>query len=145
MSTCNLNLKWSLHPLVLLIRCIGVDLSFGETTLSHNRTQLKTFYAAFSFFLDVASRILSDFFIFHTLSTLGKVGQDNLNCFTSSINLIINYTNYCVAAIGTHLILLLVLRPKWPTLMHTFQRFEHKLEPKFFYSLHCACCHFAMY
>jgi len=103
--------------------------------ISHNRKRLKTFYALFCFFLNVARRILSDFFIFHTLSTLGKVGQDNLNSFTSSMNLIINYTNYCVAVIGTHSILLLVVRPKWPTLMQTFQRFEHKLEPKFFIKL----------
>jgi len=133
MST--LNLTWSLHPLVLLIRCIGVDLLNGGTAISHNRKRLKTFYALFCFFLNVASRIISDYFIFHTLSTLGKVGQDNLNSFTSSMNLIINYTNYCVAVIGTHSIFLLVVRPKWPTLMQTFQRFEHKLEPKFFIKL----------
>jgi len=133
MST--LDLAWSLHPLILLIRCIGIDLSNDTTTLFNNRTILKTLYAAFCFFLNVASRMLSDFYIFHTVSTLGKLGQDHLNSFTSSINAIINYANYCVAVIGTHSIWLLVVRPKWSTLMRTFQRFEHKLEPQFFIKL----------
>ena len=133
MST--LNLAWSLHPLILLIRCIGIDLSNDTTTLSNNRKNLKTLYAAFCFFLNVASRMLSEFYIFHTVSTLGKLGQDHLNSFTLSINAIINYANYFVVVIGTHAIWLLVVKSKWCTLMRIFQRFEHKLEPQFFIKL----------
>lgn len=129
------NFTWSLHPLILLFRCVGVDLLDGETISSNNYRKLKNFFAVCCFFLNFTSRMLSDFFIFHNVFTLGKVGQDNLNSFTSSMNVIINYANYCITVIGTHSILLLVVRPRWPTLMRTLQRFEYKLEPKLFIKL----------
>ena len=124
-----LNLAWSLRPLLIFCRCIGIDL------LTDSLKRRKICYAFFCIILNIMSQIVTNFFCLQAIFSTGKIGQDTFNSVTSSLNAIIAYLNYAITASGSHLIFLLVIRPRWVALIKTFQRFENQLEPKFFIKL----------
>ena len=131
-------LTWSLRPLVVFTNCIGIhlpDCAAHNFVIKNNRRWIKFSHALFCFLLNLVSQVGSFTFLLRSKSTLGVIGQDSLNTTTAFVNAICDYANYSIASVGSHLILLVVVRPRWEALISSFQRYEKQLEPKFYIKL----------
>ena len=115
---------WSIQPLVIWIRILGVDLPGSCSTPSQLRNRrLLILYGIFCFIANLSGQF-EIFFYLHAQrieESFELSGQVLLSSTTATWNSIIDFSNYAIHGIGSHIIFLLVIRPRWNTLMETFQ------------------------
>ena len=122
--------EWSIRPMIILLRIIGVDLP-GCSAISsaqRNRRWLILVYRIFCFLCHISSRI----HILHYWSPMLLIAlfhnqtDDAISYLDSSAtakwNMIIDLANYLIHDIGIHLILLTFIRAQWVNTMEIFQR-----------------------
>jgi hypothetical protein len=132
------NLTWSLRPLLLFTNCIGIhlpDCAAHSSTIKRNQRWIKFSHTLFCFLLNVVSQVGSFVFLLRSKSTFGVIGQDNLDTTTAFVNAICDYANYAIASVGSHLILLVVVRPRWVEVISSFQCYEKQLKREFYIKL----------
>lgn len=129
----NLNLSWSLRPLLVFIRCIGIHLQSNGENKCH--LTLKAAHTWICLLLNCSSQIGTLYFILKRISLFEVIGQEPLDTVTSSINIIIDYSNYTLTPLVTHFILLTIVRPRWSSLINCLHSLECQLDQQFFIKL----------
>ena len=124
--------NWSLRPFVIFMRCIGIYLPDGEISKSSKfKRIIQSLHMWMSFLLNFS--IQTGFFLISFRSImLGFTGIDKLESMISKMSSVIDHTNYGFSSILGHLILLLVVRPRWNILMNCLIRLESEIEPQYF-------------
>lgn len=116
--------SWSIHPLVIWIRILGVDIP-GDVSTECSRSRVFAFiYGLLCFLIHFAGQ--SD--VLYVLY-LGLMHDESA---TASWNLNIEFINYTVFAISGHLILLVIIRPRWITMMERFQRLDFSFNYEYY-------------
>ncbi len=121
--------EWSIRPMIIWLRIIGVDLPGCSTSsVQRNRRWLILVYRVICFLFHIFCQIHILHFMYPMLLRALLNNQiDNLisSLDTSSTaiwNMIIDFANYSIHGIGIHLILLTVIRVQWIDTIKTFQR-----------------------
>jgi hypothetical protein len=109
---------WSIRPLVIWLRVIGVD--FSVLSISSIRRWLILVYRAFCFLLHFSCQINNLHFGYNTL--LVEEHNHFGSTTTSTWNTFIDFINYFVHGVGIHIMLLTVIRTRWINMMDIFQR-----------------------
>ena len=118
--------SWSIQPLVTWFRILGVNLPESCST-SRQHWCSRTFNIVYGIFCFVAN-LLGQFeilYYMHVKRMEGKLqlaGEVPFNTETATWNLIIDFCNYAIHGVGSHIILLLVIRPRWSGVMEIFQQ-----------------------
>lgn len=108
------NEKWSFRPILIGFRCIGIDLLESSNKL-HRRFCL--FYSMLCLLLNLAAEV--DILNFLKSPELFIMGEDKLETtITSSWNAVIDFVNYAVHSLGSHLILLTFFRARLERLLN---------------------------
>ena len=121
--------EWSIRPMIIWLRIIGVDLSgcSAISSVQRNRRWLILVYRIFCFLCHISSRI----HILHYWSPMLLIALSHnqtdsvisyLDSSTAKWNMIIDLANYLIHDIGIHLILLTFIRAQWVNTMEIFQR-----------------------
>ena len=136
-------MSWSFRPILIWIRWIGIDIR--EDDKHKSRWQI---YGLLCLLFNLACE--ADVLNFlrrpelyyysrpsemdYSLSNSTDFNRAEYNSITSSWNGIIDFTNYAVHSIGSQLLLLTVIRPRWGNLMAILKRCESQLgDAKDFY------------
>ena len=130
----NLNLTWSLRPLLIFIRCIGIPLPSGEN-ISKVKCHLNVVHTGICFLFNCCSQMGLLYFILKRISLSEVIAQETLDTVTSSINIIIDYSNYALAPLLCHFILLAIVRPRWTAMITSLSCLECQLDQQFFIKL----------
>ena len=106
----------SFRPIVFVLRIFGVDLGAASSVGGQMKAMLTNIYALmwliFNVGINVYVRFISLAFFFYE--------------FTASYNLVLD-VSFTISAIGSHLILLFFIRPRFATVMQSFRLVEHQL------------------
>ena len=120
-----LDFEWSFRPIVLFLRCLGVDLSPSEGK-TRVRRWLTHFYALFCLIL---ARSISIFWHFlGPIDSAVTAANDYLKLFrfTTAYSSTVFFI-HLIAHVGNHLILLLFIRKRFPALMKIFCQLQNEL------------------
>lgn len=110
--------EWSFRPILIWFRCIGIDLiESSEKKLDRIFWLL---YSISCFLLNLAVEV--DILNFLKNPELYITGGAKLETATSSWNATIDFVNYAAHSVGSHLILLAVVRPRLKRLLHVMHR-----------------------
>lgn len=108
-----LDFKWSFRPIIFSLRCFGIDLSSPSTKrfdyLLSNCSALIWFMLNLG--LNVYIRFLSNFSSAKTLTDLRST-----------------HVIFTIAYVGSHLILLLLIRPRFAAVMRSFRLLGNRLQ-----------------
>ena len=115
----NLSLKydfdWSFRPIILFLRCVGIDLSPTDGKMSMRRW-LSHCYTLIWFILNVYVNVHFRFLSMHII-------EENFTTFYNfTMNVIITF-----GFVGNHLLLLCVVRPRFGHLINSFRLLENQL------------------
>ena len=124
------NWFWSIRPLILWMRILGVDLPDASTSSSRrHRWLLMSIYGLVCF----STHAFSQVNIVHSL----VFKREYINCndnpdglplydtVTATWNWIIDFINYAVYGIGIHFMLLTLIRLRWNGLGNTFHQYQN--------------------
>ena len=124
-----------LRPLVLWIRFLGIDLSDAEGSFPKKRRWITMLYAAIFLLANIASQCDVIIYLFNNLSNFGVNKTSQSKTITSLLNTLIDFINFAIHGVGSHLILLAVIRPRWKNLMQSFILLEKQLDFEYFIKL----------
>ncbi|EFX88066.1 hypothetical protein DAPPUDRAFT_311619 [Daphnia pulex] len=115
---------WSIRPLIIWLRIIGVDLPDTSTPSTQRNRWHISVYRAFCFLLHASCQINILRYLFNTGLQVFLYQTDDLGFGTTTANWnwIIDFTNYTIHGVGIHLVLLTVIRFQWIDTMEIFQR-----------------------
>lgn len=118
---------WSIRPLILWMRIIGVDLSDAS---SHSRRQhrwLIHIYGVVCFLTHTFSQVNVVYYLVFERDCLSN-GQNDLlviyDTVTATWNWIIDFVNYAVYGIAIHFMSLTLIRHRWNGLQNNFQHLQ---------------------
>lgn len=131
---------WSLRPLILLFRILGIDLSDRNNFDKRSRHWYIILYTMVCFFLNLGSQVDVMKFFFENLSTYELAGVTKLQTITAFASAIIEYVNYTIYGVFNHLILIFVVRPRWADLIDSYRCTEDLLDTTFFSRLRRISC-----
>ena len=117
-----MDLNWSLQPLYFLLLFVGVDLNPDGKVYSKSRKFLTFSYCLICLFLNLAIHISALIYVCINLE------QHKLETITSSWNLVIDYLNFAIHGLASHLILLIVVKPRWASVLESFRCLNNQLE-----------------
>ncbi|KAI9562832.1 hypothetical protein GHT06_010287 [Daphnia sinensis] len=117
---------WSIRPLIIWLRFLGVALPDVSTSssLCHRWVMLAHGILCFSSHATGHIDILCYLFTKSEPGSLEQAGGSNYDTTTAKMNSIIDFVNYTVNGFGTHIIMLTVIRTRWIRLRNSFQRLE---------------------
>ena len=108
-----LHFESSFRPIVFVLRILGVDVGAASSVGGQMMTNIYALmWLIFNFGVNVYVRFISLAFFFYEL--------------TASYNLVLD-VSFTISAIGSHLILLFFIRPRFATVMQSFRLVEHQL------------------
>ncbi len=115
---------WSIRPLIIWLRIIGVDLPDISTPSTQRNRWLSSGYRAFCFLLHASCQINILRYLFNTGLQVFLYQTDDLGFGSTTVlwNWIIDFTNYTINGIATHLALLTVIRLQWINMLEICQR-----------------------
>lgn len=123
------NWFWSIRPLILWMRILGVDLPDASTSSSRRHRWPMYIYGLVCF----STHAFSQVNIVHSL----VFKREYINCndnpdglplydtVTATWNWIIDFINYAVYGIGIHFMLLTLIRLRWNGLGNTFHPYQN--------------------
>jgi hypothetical protein len=114
-SSLKLSFDWSFRPIVFFLRCLGVDVSSSDGKSLTNRI-LTNCYALIWLILNIAVNVYTRFVATHIIDV------DFTTLYNSTMNVIVT-----VGFVGNHLILLLIVRSRFATILKSFHLLENKL------------------
>lgn len=112
------NQESSFHPILVWFRCIGIDLM--ESSDNKLDRMFWLLYSISCFLLNLAAEV--DILNFLKNPELYFTGGAKLETATSSWNATIDFVNYATHSIGSHLILLTVVRTRLKRLLKVMLR-----------------------
>ena len=115
--------SWSIQPIVIWIRILGVDLpGICSTPRPLRNRRLMSLYAFFCF----AANLLGQIDILNYLHVKRMESKLALapSTVTATWNFIIDFCNYAINGVGAHILFLVVIRQRWNELMQIFQKSE---------------------
>lgn len=117
---------WSIRPLIIWLRFLGVSLPDVSTfsSLCHRWVMLAYGILCFSSHAAGQINLLCYLFTKWEPGSLEQAGGSNYDTTTAKMNSTIDFMNYTVHGFGTHIILLTIIRTKWIRLRNIFQRLE---------------------
>jgi gustatory receptor len=117
---------WSIFPLIIWTRILGVNLSDKSNSSAKHHQWLIFAYGGFCLLCHLAGQIDILYYLQGKLKmgSLERSGGLNFETSTATWNSIIDFINYAVHGIGTHVLMLTVIRKRWINLMETFRRSE---------------------
>lgn len=118
---------WSIHPLIIWLRFLGVDLPNMSTASRSNRRWLILVYSllCLSFHATGQIDLLCYVHAKWAPDSLEQAVGSPYDTRTAKMNTIIDFTNYTIHGFGTHIILLTIIRTRWERLKQIFQRFDN--------------------
>jgi len=131
-------LLYSLRPILFWIRCLGIDLLQDQRNrhvccLPYWLWWLV--YRLLALSLNLTSQIDVLYFLKNPELYISASSDGEIESATFTWNRIIDYTNHVVHGIGSHLILLIVIRSRWNQLLEALRRCEHMMDPNFYVRL----------
>ena len=131
MELISVNLNWSIRPLVTWLRwTTGVDALALDSNLKISFYQLIC--------LSVHS-IFQVFIIYHLIhdpkSVIVSLDPSHVKTTTKIWNAAIDYMNWIVVALVSHVTLLAIVRTRFPILVSYFRRSTHLLDRSFYIKL----------
>lgn len=135
----DLNFSWSLNPILIILRILGVNLQYANT--SHTNCLWGTCYSIILLIFNICSQTFSlVLYIFPKIFNGNNQGTDDNKkmeeTLLSFVNTIIDYSNFGLLCISSQFFLLTILRSRWKTLIEEWRVLEKQLEPQFFIQLH---------
>lgn len=117
---------WSIFPLIIWTRILGVNLSDISNSSAKHHQWLIFAYGGFCLLCHLAGQIDILYYLQGKLKmgSLERSGGLNYETSTATWNSIIDFINYAVHGIGTHVLMLTVIRKRWINLMETFRSSE---------------------
>lgn len=117
--------SWSMEPLVTWIRILGINIPDISTTTTSRHRWFFIFYGTLCFLINVVCQIdIICFFNSKSVDNSSK-GVDGVIDTTKTAtywNSFTDFTNYSVYSLGGHLVLLIVIQPRWAKMTQCFQR-----------------------
>ena len=117
--------SWSIQPIVIWIRILGVDLP-GSFSTSCQLRRLTILYEILCFVGNLLGQFIILYYIgLYVERTEEKIvitGEISFSTTTATWNFILDFWNCAVNGLGIHLLFLLVIRPRWSGLIKIFQR-----------------------
>lgn len=128
-------LSRSLRPTLVWMRWIGIDLMFPK-----NRKPICIkFYAALCFVLHLIAQIVNlmlRFWLRPQVYLAGEKQYFHFESTASTFNYIVNFTSYTIYNLGSHMILLRIVRCRWNHLMTALRYCESFLHKTFYIRLY---------
>ena len=121
----------SLQPLIVLLSFIGVNLSKPV-----RNCKWFFLYATVCLLLNITSQIDVIIYCFQNITEFSILGFGKLETITSAWSTVMDITNYAIHGVGSHFILLFVIRSRWTTLIERLRRLEDQFDQEFFIKLH---------
>lgn len=118
--------SWSIFPMIIWMRILGVDLReiSADSSVQRHHRWLMFLYSGFCFLCHLAGQI--DILCYlqrnQKQGSLERSGGLHFDTSTAAWNAVIDFVNYALHGIGTHVIMLTVVRKRWMDLMDTFHR-----------------------
>ncbi len=114
---------WSIRPLIVLGKLVGVNLSENPSDTSQRRQKLWKIFSFFCLLVNAAYMIFGFLLAFNDLKTFSVffVGEGGIVSNTFLWNVVIDTLNFVVASILAQLILLFVVKKRWHTLSEAFR------------------------
>lgn len=123
--TIPLSFSWSIQPLVIWLRILGIDLIPDVSRGSSSSTRLKRWtmysYGTLCFLCHLFWQIDILYFLHvHRVRVSFEIigGSDTV---TSLWNVIIDFSNYAIFSVGSHLLMLTVIRWRWKLMIQGIQ------------------------
>ena len=122
---------WSIQPLVIWARWLGVDLSNGDRP---KFCWWFVLYSVFVFFISIIFQVLCLIYVIdnHKEISITFTLENRFNSDTFSWNTVMDFVNFAVHSLGTHVIFLSAFRTRWNLLGEAFQNLESFLKFNFF-------------
>jgi len=117
---------WSIFPLIIWTRILGVNLADISNSSAKRHHWLIIVHGGFCLLCHLAGHIDILYYLQGKLKlgSLEHSGGFNFETSTATWNSVIDFLNYAVHGIGTHVIMLTVIRKRWIDLMEIFHRSE---------------------
>ena len=118
-SSPTICLEWSIRPLVIWIRILGVDLPADISNSIYSCCRcgfilLRIYGVICLLFRAIGEIEKCLFFLYCKKTTFERVGGVNYEWTTTATwNVIIDFTNYAVRSLGIHVMLVTVIRTRW--------------------------------
>ena len=129
----NRDILWSLRPIILFARCVGVDFQLDSHTNNKNQTIIKRLilcYGLVCLLLNAFSQMGIARFLYQSLiytsllsTELNYTSHSNRTTIASWNN-IIDFANCSIHNLSSHLVLLLVVRNRIAALFDSFGHFQ---------------------
>ncbi len=127
--------SWSIQPVVVWIRILGVNLpDVYSTSCQWLNRCFMIFYGVLCFVANLLN-VITILYYLHASRIEDKLEFEGGLRFDTAVatwNLIIDYCNYAISGVGIHLLFLVVIQPRWLGLLETFQRSQITLSGKYF-------------
>lgn len=128
----------SLVPILRWLQVLGMNL-IDRPSASYSYRFLSSIYGLVCFLLHLASQfymlnMLRNREFYEAVHTMEEIFYD-----TVSWNMFIDYINVAVCSLGSHLILLFVVRPRWSRLLEAIEDCASQLDSQFFTTLRKIC------
>jgi hypothetical protein len=121
--TSTISWSWSIRPLVIWIRILGVDLPDISNSLTRRYQWRLWIYGVICFFSHAIGELDIIYFLhYKSRACFERAGGVNYGTTTATWNTIIDYTNYAVHALAIHTVLVTVIRMRWIDLTEIFHR-----------------------
>lgn len=134
-------IAWSFRPIFVWFRCIGINF------MDHHRKVCWLVYGILCFLINLTAEVDILYFLQRPELYNDKRKSENnsdtnittddvaeFDSVTSSLNGIIDFTNYATHSLGSHIILLTILRFRWKRLFEIFKRCNSHLNDDEFYA-----------
>jgi hypothetical protein len=120
---------WSVQPLVTWAKWLGIDLSSGQKF-----SRCFVLYSLFVLLTSMSIQLLCLSYVIdnHKEISVTFTIETSYHSDTFSWNTAMDYVNYAVHSLATHVIFLSVFRARWNLLGETFQNLESFLKFSFF-------------
>lgn len=122
---------WSIQPLVTWAKWLGIDLSSGER---QKCSWWFVLYSVFVLFISISIQLPCLNYVIdnHKIISITFTIENSYNSDTFSWNTVMDFVNFAVHSLGTHVIFLSVFRARWNLVGETFQNLELFLKFSFF-------------
>lgn len=115
--------SWSMQPLVIWIRILGIDIPNNSTTTTSRYRWFVIFYGTLCFLIHVGCQVDILYFVMSkSLQNSVEISGYSETTVTATWNTVTDFINYTIYALGGHLVLLIVIRPRWTKMTQCFQR-----------------------
>ena len=119
------SVSWSIQPIVIWLRILGID--FPDVN-SRNTSRLKRWalylYGTLCFLCHLLCQIDILYFLHAHRAQASSDLFGDVNTVTSSWNVTIDFTNYAIFSIGSHLFMLTFIKKRWHLMIQSIQRWH---------------------